>query len=242
MHNPRTPPPAEHDTQRNPVLARRIELAERFLAGDGIEIGALHAPLPVPAKARVRYVDRLDAAGLREHYPELASLALTVVDILDDGESLDSIEDGSLDFIIANHMLEHCENPLGAIRNHFRKIREGGVLYYALPDMRFSFDSKRPLTPMSHFVDDDRLGPAQSRDGHFDEWVRLVDGVTDGQAARDAAQRLKRIDYSIHFHVWDFDSFLYFVDLIREHNAGLEFDWSHIELNHNEIISVFTEL
>ncbi len=241
MNKPAAQATTEYETQRPPVLTRRIELAARFLAGEGIEIGALHAPLPVPAAARVRYVDRLDAAGLRGHYPELAGLALTAVDILDDGETLDSIADGSLDFIIANHMLEHCENPLGAIRNHFRKIRAGGVLYYALPDMRFSFDNKRPLTPMAHFVADDRLGPAQSRDGHFEEWVRLVDGVTGEPAVREAAQRLKRIDYSIHFHVWDFDSFLYFVDLVREHNTGLEFDWSHIELNHNEIISVFTK-
>ena len=225
----------------HPVLARRIALATKYLAGDGIEIGALHAPLPVPAAARVKYVDRLDAAGLQGHYPELAGQALTAVDILDDGETLGTIADGSLDFIIANHMLEHCENPLGTIRNHFRKIRTGGVLYYAVPDMRFSFDNRRALTSMTHFVDDDKLGPAQSRDSHFDEWVRLVEGISDAQTIRATALRLKDIDYSIHFHVWDFDSFLYFVDLVRDQNPGLEFDWSHIELNHHEIISIFTK-
>ena len=77
--------------------------------------------------------------------------------------------------------------------------------------------------------------------GHFDEWVRLVEGISDAQAIRATALRLKDIDYSIHFHVWDFDSFLYFVDLVRDKNPGLEFDWSHIELNHHEIISVFTK-
>ncbi len=77
--------------------------------------------------------------------------------------------------------------------------------------------------------------------GHFDEWVRLVEGISDVQTIHATALRLKDIDYSIHFHVWDFDSFLYFVDLVRDQNPGLEFDWSHIELNQHEIISIFTK-
>jgi SAM-dependent methyltransferase len=223
------------------ALARRSELTAKFLAGNGIEIGALHEAVPVPAAARVRYVDRLPVTALREHYPELAGLPLVEVDILDDGETLASIPDGSLDFIIANHMLEHCENPLGAIRTHFRKIRAGGVLYYAVPDMRFSFDNARPLTPKEHFLDDDRLGPQQSRDAHFEEWVRLVMHITGEHQVREEAARLKATNYSIHFHVWDFDSFQYFVDLVRDSSPGIAFDWSHLELNVGEIVSIFTK-
>lgn len=223
------------------TLAHRRELSGKFLAGDGIEIGALHEPLPVPEGARVRYVDRLTKPMLRAHYPELESLPLVDVDIVDDGETLSSIADGSLDFIIANHMLEHCENPLGAVRAHFRKIRAGGVLYYAVPDKRFTFDADRPLTTTEHFIADDTLGPQASRAGHFEEWARLVEKITDLDAARKTAERLNAISYSIHFHVWDFDSFMYFVDLVRERNTGLDFDWSHIGLHGFEIISVFTK-
>jgi SAM-dependent methyltransferase len=225
----------------NTLFTRRKELAAEYLRGDGIEIGALHAPVEVPASTRVRYVDRLPVPRLREHYPELAGLPLVDVDIIDDGETLAAIPDGSLDFLIANHMLEHCENPLGTIRNHFRKIRTGGILYYAVPDKRFSFDRDRPVTPMAHFADDDRLGPAQSRDQHFEEWARLVTRIGDAQQVRDEVARLKAINYSIHFHVWDFDSFMYFVDLVRDRNPGLDFDWTHIELNVGEIVSLFTK-
>ena len=38
------------------MLAKRREVSSRYLAGEGIEIGALHYPLWVdPARARVRY-------------------------------------------------------------------------------------------------------------------------------------------------------------------------------------------
>ncbi len=226
---------------KHPLFARRRELAEKYLIGEGIEIGALHEPIAVAATTRVRYVDRLPVAQLREHYPELAAAPLVDVDIIDDGELLSTIPDGSLDFVIANHMLEHCENPLGAVRNHFRKVRTGGVLYYAVPDKRFSFDQGRPITSPEHFVDDDRLGPAQSRDAHFEEWAKQVMKIAEPQQVHDTVAQLKAINYSIHFHVWDFDSFLDFVDLVRDENPGIDFDWSHIELNFSEIVSIFTK-
>ena len=98
--------------------------ATKYLVGQGIEVGALHQPLWTSERASVRYVDRLDVPALRRHYPELGALELVKVDIVDDGEKLSSLPDGQFDFIIANHMIEHTENPLGTIRNHLRKIRE----------------------------------------------------------------------------------------------------------------------
>jgi predicted SAM-dependent methyltransferase len=60
----------------------------------------------------VKYVDRLNVTELRKHYPELDHVNLVPVDIIDDGESLPSFKDESLDFIIANHILEHSAKPL----------------------------------------------------------------------------------------------------------------------------------
>lgn len=45
---------------------------------------------------------------LREHYSELSSLDLVIVDIICDGEKLEKIENDSQDFVIANHFFEHC--------------------------------------------------------------------------------------------------------------------------------------
>src|SRR5438093_12984343 len=113
-------------------LLRRRTIARSYLRGDGLEIGALHNPLKVPPAARVRYVDRMGVADLRREYPELSGKPLVDVDILDDGETLASIGDGTQDFGIANHFIEHCENPIGAVRNMLRVLKEGGVLYLAI--------------------------------------------------------------------------------------------------------------
>ena len=103
------------------MLQRRRALSDKYLTGQGIEIGALHYPLEVGEQVSVRYVDRLSSEELRPLYTELREFPLVPIDIIDDGEKLSRIEDESLDFIIANHMLEHCENPLGTIRNHLRQ-------------------------------------------------------------------------------------------------------------------------
>lgn len=179
----------------------RTFLADRFLRGNGLEIGALHNPLPVPAGVLVRYIDRMPVSELRQHYPELAALPLIPLDIIDDGETLKTIPDHSQDFIIANHFLEHCEDPIGAFKNFYRVVKPGGIIYLAIPEKSQTFDRERPVTSMDHLWEDHTVGTDQSRLGHYLEWAQLVDHRTDD--AENHAQRLLQKKYSIHFHVWD---------------------------------------
>ena len=46
-------------------------------------------------------MDRYSAEDLRRHYPELAALPLVDPDIIDNGETLESIADASQDFVIS---------------------------------------------------------------------------------------------------------------------------------------------
>ena len=220
------------------MLARRRAVSQRFLAGDGIEIGALHHPLWVdPERARVRYVDRFTVPVLRQHYPELSAYELAPVDVVDDGERLATFGDGSLDFIIGNHMLEHCENPLGTMRAHLSKVRPGGIVYYAVPDKRFSFDLDRPLTPWEHLERDDREGPAESRRGHFEDWARLVNKHERPEDAAANVRDLLALNYSIHFHVWDEAAFTDFLARARAY-LHQPFTVEHLSRNDTEMLAV----
>ena len=128
------------------------------------------------------------------------------VDVVDDGELLSAIEPESTDFIIANHFLEHCEDPIGTITTHLGKLRPGGVLFYAVPDKRYTFDFRRSPTPLSHVIADHKDGGQGSRRAHYLEWVRLVypedEGPPEEQTAIATAADLDAARYSIHFHVW----------------------------------------
>src|SRR5690348_10635190 len=103
----------------------RLLLSSFYLRGEGLEIGALHEPLQLSSRAHVKYVDRLSVPDLRRHYPELNNLNLVNVDIIDDGERLTTIPANSQDFIVANHMLEHCKNPIQTLQSFLSKLKPG---------------------------------------------------------------------------------------------------------------------
>ena len=183
----------------------RWRLAKTYLRGEGLEIGALHKPLALPRGAHARYVDRLDVPGLREHYPELAALPLVSVDLIDDGETLGRVPEASVDFVVANHFMEHTQDPIGTLACHLRVLRPGGVLYLAIPDKRHIFDRTRPVTTLDHVVRDHVEGPEGSRRAHYEEWAREVSRVLNNipdHLVDEEARSLDEQDYSIHFHVW----------------------------------------
>ncbi|MET0557122.1 MAG: class I SAM-dependent methyltransferase [Solirubrobacterales bacterium] len=196
----------------------RAELAARYLRGEGLEIGAFNLPLEMPPGARVRYVDRMSSEDLRREYPEWAEQPLPRIAVVDDGEKLGTIAPASQDFIVANHFLEHTEDPIGTIANHLSKLRPGGVLFYAVPDKRYTFDFRRQLTTIEHMVRDHEEGPERSRREHYDEWSLL--SIEDGeirelpefeQQALERARQLEAANASIHTHVWTQATFLQLV-------------------------------
>ena len=65
-----------------------------------------------PDGAHARYVDRYSREDLRREYPELRTHDLVEVDVVDDGETLATVADASADFVIANHFIEHTEDPI----------------------------------------------------------------------------------------------------------------------------------
>jgi predicted SAM-dependent methyltransferase len=215
----------------------RDVIAAAYLQGTGLEIGALHNPLPVPKAARVKYVDRLGIKDLRSQYPELVSEPLVEVDIIEDGEQLAAIPDASQDFVIANHFLEHCQNPICALVNHFRVLKPDGILYLALPDKRYSFDRDRPSTTFEHVWRDFQEGPEWSRQQHVEEYVRLVDKVQAPAEIDKEVTHLLKTDYSIHYHVWSEIEMIEVLASVRQ-KLGLYFEFELIFKNRLEIIFV----
>jgi len=199
---------------RIPALRRRA-LAYQFLRGHGLEIGALHNPMPVAAGVRVQYIDRKPEAGLREEYRRHADTHRVPVDVVDDAEILSAIADGSQDFVIASHVIEHMESPLQALTNWLRVLRAGGILYLAVPNRMHTFDRNRPVTGFAHVLDDLRNGPQVSRAEHYREWLQFVGGLGEEQI-RERLPHVLRQGRSIHFHVWDPAAFLELLQRCRQ--------------------------
>jgi len=223
-------------SERRHVAVRR-HLAGRYLRGDGLEVGALHLPLGLPRGARARYVDRMSVEDLRSHYPELDEYDLVTPDFIDDGEELASVPTGSMDFVVVNHLIEHTQDPIGALMAQARVLREDGILYLAAPDRRrTNFDRNRAETSIEHLLRDHEEGPERSRAQHYEEWSRLAIEVPADEVLEHAA-RLEAEDYSIHFHTFTLSSFLALLLRCRE-TYGLPLEVVATETNNHEFIVV----
>lgn len=203
----------------------RHVIASRYLKGEGIEIGALHNPLILPKGANVRYLDKWTAEHLSATFPELKDRKLVKIDIIDDGETLATIQETSVDFIIANHLLEHCRNPFRTIERMFALLRTGGVLYLTVPDKRYTFDASRSVTPVQHLIREYREGTDWSLQAHAEEYARDALGIT-GRA--ELEERVSEIlaaggDGDMHWHVWTQDELLEMI-LALKREVGLSFE------------------
>src|ERR1700730_14947696 len=180
----------------NTAALNREVLASFYLSGNGIEVGALHQPLKVPSHSKVQYVDLKMPEDLQKFYVGVTDIK--VPDILTDGEKLTVIDDESQDFVIANHFIEHCQNPIGTIENFLRVLRPKGILFLTIPDKRFTFDVRRPPTKFEHLLRDYREGGEWSRFGHHEEAHRLILGITDEKQVRRHMETMA----DTHYHVW----------------------------------------
>jgi SAM-dependent methyltransferase len=172
-----------------------------YIRGKGIEFGALNAPLPVANDVSVQYADRYsNEFMLGRHKGKLPELKpLTYITSL---ETCEGIADGSQDFIIANHVVEHLENPIMAIESMLRILKIGGILFMALPDRRYTFDFDRPLTTFQHVRDDYQNGSLRSRQGHYLEVAQTLYSLS-GSDAVAFAEKLEKEGLDTHFHVWE---------------------------------------
>ena len=204
------------------VLQNRYLIAASYLRGCGIEVGALNRPLKIPPEVKVRYVDRYSVDDLYKTYQEMKGVKIVSPDIVDDGEHLGKIGDNSQDFVIANHFIEHCEDPILTLKNFLRVLKHEGILFMAIPDRRFTFDVDRPNTAVEHLYRDHEEGAEVSRKGHFSEFVRLANlhcGKEAWQSEAEYEAQVKYLmdtNYSIHYHVWDFQSMMVTIPSIIE--------------------------
>ena len=181
------------------------------------------------------FYDRFPAEVLRAHYNEKLGRPLFEPAIVGDAEGLEHLDGETLDFIIANHVIEHMEDPIRFLKSVASRLKRDGCAMITAPDKRFNFDVKRPITPFSHVLDDHLHGPVRSRAAHFrDVHNRREDDPLNGRAP-------EKFSEFIHFHVWDADAFVAFVaETIETFKLPLALAYSRAA--NNETVTILRRL
>ena len=183
------------------------------LRGRGVEVGPGSNPAVESDDTRsVRYVEKMSAQEWADTYPKEA---------LDDAvkarwseyaiasaEHLDGFEPGSLDFIFSSHVIEHLVNPLQVLHNWWQCLAPGGAIVAVVPDARYSFDLRQPLTTTDALLSQYRAGGHERTEAMYAQWCR--------HTAPDAdIGRLRARDYAIHVNYFSPGSLRAMLEVFR---------------------------
>ena len=191
----------------------RAVVAKMFIRGVGIEVGAGPRPWPIPPGATCGYGDIRDSAELQKYFGKQDVQAGSAID----AQSFEGVADASMDFIISAHVIEHLFDPIGSIVNAVRRLKPGGCLLLAVPNMVNTWDKGRTPTPLSHLIADSHDGGDATKLEAYTEFLRDVarpqwGNATSDEAMEREARRMMERKQDIHVHCWTYDSFAMMLD------------------------------
>jgi len=190
-----------------PVLNNKRKIREICVSqieGVGVEFGAGSHPLPVPLGIQLDYMDPFDMSIQKGRMFQTSEAKDFVVSKCDSIEEMLLIDDESLDFILAAHVIEHTKNPLNILALAYKKLKKGGKFVVIVPDQEVTFDQVRPITTLEHFIQDNE-DPSPDRDyEHYVEFLTLVKKAANPHLM---AEEMVEKGLDIHFHTWTLESF-----------------------------------
>lgn len=90
------------------------------------------------------------------------------------------LEDGSQQFVLNSHVIEHLEDPIGAVEEWLRVLKPpsakggGGYVYMIVPDMRRTPDKEEKETDLAEIArrhEGKQKAPAPNSIGHVSFWT-----------------------------------------------------------------------
>jgi SAM-dependent methyltransferase len=126
------------------------------------------------------------------------------------------IPSNTYDFVLSSHTLEHTANPLRALQEWLRVLKEHGLLVLVLPHKDGTFDHRRPVTPLEHIVEDFERGTTEADLTHLPEVLALHDLSRDPEARDFAAFKVRSErnveNRCLHHHVFDSEAVVRLID------------------------------
>jgi SAM-dependent methyltransferase len=185
----------------------RAKVANSYLRGVGVEIGAGVSPHPVPSGVTAVQYDIRDCAALKQLFgKDPACPPRPLSDISTDFPQ-------GCDFLIAHHVLEHSANPIDTLQSWHAWVRRGGIVVLSLPHYQQCDDRLRLPVTIDHLILDyllsrgDRAFESKEHIAPFilawvrNMWVKDFDGA---RLAEFVLSEMKRDEgHDLHWHAFE---------------------------------------
>ncbi|WP_293120383.1 methyltransferase domain-containing protein [Okeania sp. SIO1I7] len=194
-----------HGRSRNSEFGK---MAYQLCKGKGLEIGALHQPFDLDAC--VIYADRFKTSELQDLYKnDPRGKYIQQVQVVSDKNKYDFFDDNSFNFVISSHVLEHTFNPGRVLEEWIRIVKQGGIVYFVIPDKRYTFDRNRELTSVKLLIDKfDNNTNTADYETYYDAMVNAEPAlrVLDEAGKKERVKKAFEKQSSIHVHTFTAES------------------------------------
>ncbi|MDP2364393.1 MAG: methyltransferase domain-containing protein, partial [Ignavibacteria bacterium] len=143
-----------------------------------------------------------------------------------DSTNLIKITSDSYDFILTSHVIEHIANPIKALFEWVRILKNEGVLVIILPHKDGTFDHNRNITSLTHIIGDYNNDTNENDLTHLDEILELHDLRRDPEAG--SLSQFKERSFNnfenrcLHHHVFDTYLTVKLIDFIKLQILSIE--------------------
>jgi SAM-dependent methyltransferase len=157
---------------------------------------------PLPVYSCLKSVDNVNYSTKTLWQSEAVKFRETLVC---EGTAL-PVNDGTYDCLFSSHSLEHIANPMKALLEWKRVIRDHGLLLLVLPNPKYTFDWRRPVTSLDHLREDFKRDTPETDLFHLDEILALHDLSRDppaGSPEQFKERCLRNAEFrAMHHHVF----------------------------------------
>lgn len=231
----------------------------------GLEIGPLANPVLCKDEAQVLYADHASTPELRAKYAghgwDTAKIVEVDVVLSENKTLFESLQRTRVDFVVASHVIEHVPNIVRWLGELHDVLNLGGQVILAIPDGRYCFDAKRPLSTTGEIIESYLLqrttpSPKQVFDfwslyTHVDAtgvWAGAIDtsrlplaGTLENALSRTRAIALTPGFTDVHCWVFTPQSFLNRIADLIEMNL-VHFDVKHLHDTRKNELEFFVSL
>ena len=220
---------------KQPAKRKMINLAATFNDQFGLEVGGPSAlfnfksafPIYLHAKMidgvnfsnNTIWEGEIQQGNLYKYYKNKQGFQF-----IGEASDLSAVKDERYDFVLSCHSLEHVANPIKALKDWSRVMKQHGRLVLVLPDKEFTFDHYRSITTLTHFIEDYKNNITELDETHFEEVIALHDFKHDAfvQSKEELIKRTKLNieNRAVHHHVFN-------LDLVKELLVYCDFEMIH---------------
>jgi SAM-dependent methyltransferase len=233
--------PHEHFTQPISNMGMVRQMFAQHVTGTGLEFGAGPNPFPLLPDCEVEYCDLFDDdEGCKPGY---GNVEFVNIDHKTSMDTFEGITRTDYDFILSSHSIEHTPEPMKFLKLSYEHLRNGGILWLAIPHKGYTFDVYRDETTLSHFVQDYHKYDVKNDVLHVIEYFTLAHNKYAGGNAdpNERAQTFlsgSRNFFDLHWHTFTPNNFrkliLWFDENVYHWSEIYIFDVLELENGSNE--------